>query len=322
MTSKEYDPMLAFLGGKEDLDRAGYIFEPKLDGTRALCYADKGLRFINRRGHAIGERYPEFKFRDSIKAASCVLDGEIVVYDGHGNPSFHLLQKREQSKTSAQHLLAARHPATYVVFDIVELDGKDLTPLPLMERKKILAEVLQKAEHIQPIVWTNDGHKLWSIVEERKLEGIMAKRADAPYEPGKRSVDWIKVKALKTIDCVIIGFTSEIRTISALALGLYFDDGLRYMGRVGTGFTERYLEALRPVLDKLVVQEPTVKSYPEHPVTIWVRPELVAEVEYLMLTNDGHMRAPSFRRLRDDKRPEECTAEAAGIRQDQHHPDP
>ncbi|HSV42338.1 MAG TPA: non-homologous end-joining DNA ligase [Methanomassiliicoccales archaeon] len=307
-----YEPMLAFLGKRNDLDRDGYIFEPKLDGTRALCYVNEGIRFINRRGRDITERYPEFKFRNDLKARSCVLDGEIVVYNRQGNPSFSLLQKREQSRTSIAHILAANHPATYVVFDILELDGEDLTRTGLEERRDRLQEVLKESAAIQLIVSTKDGQKLWSIVEERKLEGVMAKRIGSPYEPGKRSMAWIKIKALKTIDCVLIGFTSEKRPISALALGLYFGNELRYMGRVGTGFTERSLEQSRPVLDSMMVDEPPVKSYPDHP-TIWIRPELVVEIEYLQLTGDGHLRAPSFRRFRDDKGPKECTAESAGI---------
>ncbi|OPY31333.1 MAG: DNA ligase [Methanomassiliicoccales archaeon PtaU1.Bin124] len=307
-----YEPMLAFLGGRPDLDRSGYAFEPKLDGTRAVCYVNGGMKFINRRGHEISERYPDFLFRDHVKASSCVLDGEVVVYDKEGNPSFSLLQKREQSKTGSAHFLSRQHPATFVVFDILEKDGKDLTSLKYTERRRILQETVTDGKGIQVIVSTTDAHKLWSIVAQRKLEGVMAKRIDSHYEPGKRSESWIKIKALKTLDCVLIGFTSEKRSISALALGLYFGPELRYMGRVGTGFTERYLENLRKVLDTMVIEDPPVKSFPDHPITTWVRPELVAEVEYLMLTGDGHLRAPSFRRLRSDKDPKECTSETLG----------
>jgi len=300
--------MLARLGAPEDLDAQGFLYEPKMDGTRAICYVNTGLRFVNRRDHEIGERYPEFSFRDRIRAASCVLDGEIVVYDGHGNPSFSLLQKREQSRTSMAGLLSSQHPATYVVFDMLEFEGRDITPLPLEERKDMLGAILGKHERLQLIVTTVHGRRLWSIVEERKLEGVMAKRTDSPYEPGKRSSSWLKIKALKTVDCIIVGFTSERRTISALALGVYFGNELRYVGRVGTGFTLGFLEKLRPVLDGMVIEEPMAKGLPDHPIT-WVRPELVAEIEYLQLTRDRHLRAPSFVRMRTDKDPLECTSE-------------
>ena len=307
-----YEPMLAAMGSKDDLEREGYIYEPKLDGTRALCYVNSTMRFVNRRGHELTERYPEFAFRDQIKARSCVLDGELIVYDNRGNPSFHLLQKREQSKPSIAKFLSIQHPATYVIFDILELEGKELLSTRLEERKKIMHAVLREGHHLQSIAFTKDGLKLWAVVEQRKLEGVMAKRANSFYEPGKRSDAWLKIKALKTIDCVLLGYTSEIRTISALALGLYFGDELRYVGRVGTGFTEKYLEELRPVLDGILADKPPVISYPSEPAITWVRPELIAEVEILELTRDKHLRAPSFRRLRNDKDIKDCVIEQLG----------
>ena len=307
-----YDPMLAAMGSKDDLDREGYVFEPKLDGTRALCYVNSTMKFVNRRGHEITERYPEFAFRDQIKARSCVLDGELIVYDNRGNPSFHLLQKREQSKPSIAKFLSIQHPATYVIFDILELEGKELLSKRLEERKKIMHEVLREGHHLQSIAFTRDGRKLWKVVEQRKLEGVMAKRVNSYYEPGKRSDAWLKIKALKTIDCVLLGYTSEIRTISALALGLYFGDELRYVGRVGTGFTEKYLEELRPLLDDILADKPPVTSYPSEPTITWVKPELIAEVEILELTKDKHLRAPSFRRLRNDKDIKDCVIEQLG----------
>lgn len=304
--------MLAVLGDKDDLDRDGYSFEPKLDGTRALCYVDDDVRLLNRRGRDITERYPELSLRDHLKAASCVLDGEVVVYDAKGNPSFPLLQKREHSRTGMVHVLSARHPATYVVFDVLELEGKAVTSSPLEERRELLRTVVRDEPRMQRIVSTREGHRLWSIIESRRLEGVMAKRDGSAYEPGRRSAAWIKVKTVKTIDCVIVGFTSEKRAISALVLGLYFGDELRYMGRVGTGFTDRFMEQMRPVLDGLVVRDPPVQGFPDHPI-IWTRPELVAEIEYLQVTKGGHLRAPSFRRIRYDKDPRECTSGSAGI---------
>ena len=303
--------MLAFLGGRSDLQRTGYEYEPKLDGTRALCYVDSSLRFLNRREHDVTERYPDLSFRKSIRAVSCVLDGEIVVYDAKGNPSFSLLQKREQSRSASIPYLSRRHPATYVAFDILELGGKDVTSSPLTERKVLLKDVVEESERLQVIASTADGRKLWEVVEARGLEGVMAKRTDSVYEPGRRSLSWIKIKALHTLDCVIVGFTSEKRSISALALGIYLGTELSYVGRVGTGFTSRFLDELREVLDRMVIERPPVGDPPDHTIT-WVRPELVAEVEYLQLTNDGHLRAPSFRRMRTDKRPTDCTFDELG----------
>lgn len=307
-----YEPMLAGMGSKADLEKEGYIYEPKLDGTRALCYVNSTMKFVNRRGRDITDRYPEFSFRDQIKARSCVLDGELVVYDNRGNPSFRLLQKREQSKTTIAKFLSIQHPATFIIFDILELEGKELLNTRLDERKKIMHSVLREGHHLQSIPFTKDGMKLWSVVEQRKLEGVMAKRFNSYYEAGKRSDAWLKIKALKTVDCVLLGYTSEIRTISALALGLYFGDELRYVGRVGTGFTEKYLEELRPVLDGMRAETPPVASYPLEPAITWIRPELIAEVEVLELTHEKHLRAPSFRRLRNDKKISDCVIEQLG----------
>jgi DNA ligase D-like protein (predicted ligase) len=310
-----YQHMLAEMGSKEDLEREGFIYEPKLDGTRALCYVNSTFRFVNRRGYDITERYPEFAFRDQIKARSCVLDGELIVYDNRGNPSFHLLQKREQANPSIARYLGIQHPATYVVFDILELEGKELLSTRLDERKKIMHAVLREGHHMQSIGFTKDGLKLWSLAQQRKIEGVMAKRSNSLYESGKRSDAWLKIKILHTVDCVLIGYTSEIRTISALALGLFFGDELRYVGRVGTGFTDKYLEELRRVLDGMLATVPPVSKYPKEPVITWVRPELIAEVEALQLTSDDHLRAPSFRRLRNDKKIEDCVIEQLRVRE-------
>ncbi len=303
--------MLAFQGSKADLVRKGYIFEPKLDGTRALCYKDGAdLKFVNRRYHEMTARYPDFKFASLIGASSCVLDGEVVVFDGQGNPSFRLLQKREQAAPGMYALRSGQHPATYIVFDILEIDGKDITSLPLSERKKILEATVKEGEHLRRIIYTQEGQRLWDLIYPKGIEGVMAKRIDGIYEEGKRSTSWLKIKTVVTIDCVIVGFTHEHRAISSLALAVYVGKELKFVGRVGTGFTEEFLEKLRKTLDKIKVQDPPVADPPEDE-TDWVKPEMVCEVEYLEFTSNYHLRAPVFRRLREDKLPEECTLDAA-----------
>lgn len=304
--------MLARPGTTADLGREGFVFEPKLDGTRAICYKNASLRFVNRRDNDITSRYPEFGFSADIKAKSCVLDGEVVVFDQKGDPSFRLLQKREHSSPQTYHLLAKSHPATYVVFDILELDGRDLTRLPWGDRRKILLQTITEGPFLRTMVGSKDGHKLWGLVDARGIEGVMAKRVDSPYEEGRRSPYWIKIKTTMTVECVIVGFTHERRNLSALALGLYSGNNLSYVGRVGTGFTDDMADGLRGRLGPLIVEKPPVTDPPENEVT-WVRPELVCEVEYLEVTPGGHLRAPSFRRLRDDRRPEECTMEQLSI---------
>lgn len=304
-------PMLAFQGSRSDLTRPGFIFEPKLDGTRALCYKNgTELHFINRRDHEMTPRYPEFDFISLIDARSCVLDGEVVVFDGQGNPSFRLLQKREHAAPGMYRMRSAQHPATYIVFDVLEIDGRDITGLPLSERKGLLDAKVGEGTNLRRIVYTTDGKRLWDLIYEKGIEGVMAKGIDSVYEEGKRSPNWLKIKTVVTIDCVIAGYTHERRAISSLALGLYVGKDLRFIGRVGTGFTEDFLTQLRATLETMRITDPPVVNPPEGE-TEWVRPEMVCEVEYLEFTPSFHLRAPSFRRLREDKSPMECTLDVA-----------
>jgi bifunctional non-homologous end joining protein LigD len=303
--------MLALPAEKEGLKKAGFIYEPKLDGTRAVCYMDEsGTRLINRRGNDITSRYPEFSYAGQVKAASLVLDGEVVVYDKNGNPDFHLLQRREQvAQKAVAEIRSKELPATYVVFDILEKEGKSLIGLPLKERKKILEETVLDGNRIQKIFYTENGPGLWEQVVKRKLEGVIAKDPDSQYYPGARAPAWLKIKYLKTIDCVIVGYTSEKRIISALALAVYSHGKLRYIGRtVGKGFTEEFLKELHKKLEAIETDKPSVK-YEGAKEIHWVKPKYVAEVTYLELTKDIIMRAPVFLRLRDDKAPEECIIE-------------
>jgi DNA ligase D-like protein (predicted ligase) len=300
-----YRAMLASPGKEEDLDRIGYVFEPKLDGTRALCYKERGIRFINRRDRDITERYPELDIFSSIRAKDCVLDGEIVVFDDTGNPSFRLLQKREQTSPSVYHLRSKQHPSTYVVFDILNHDGQDLTSLPLSERRIILESVVTEGPSLRKIVQTMEGRKLWNLILDRGVEGVMAKEMDGRYEQGVRSQHWLKIKTTLTVDCVVVGYSHEKRAISSLALALYEDDILVYVGRVGTGFTEDQVEHMVRILEPLRIDVPPVVNVPEHDLS-WVRPEMVCKVEFLELTINGHLRAPSFRGLRFDKPPKDC----------------
>ncbi len=307
----KYFPMLASMGEQDDLKKKGWMFEPKVDGTRALMYLkDDKLTFINRRGHDLAHRYPEFlHVRKHIRAKECVLDGEIVVYDADGRPNFAALAKRDH--VDDEGLIEERMktlPATFVVFDILEKDGESLLELPLSSRKEVLADTIRNAHHIEQIFWSEHGAPLWKEVKRRKLEGVMAKDAASHYQVGERSPSWRKIKFLKTIDAIILGYTSEKRSISALALGVYEKGELRYIGGVGTGFTDAFLADLLKQLTKIKATKAPV-SYDGPKQYAWVKPKLVCEVEYLQLTKDKSLRAPSFIRLRDDKSPKDCVLE-------------
>ncbi len=293
----EYKPMLATLGTEDDLNKKGFIFEPKLDGWRALCFVNSKLKFYSRNGNDLTADFPELKFRGQVCADNAVLDGEIVIYDENGKPNFQLIQNRK---------LISRFPATFVVFDILMKDNKNLTNVPLIERKQVLHSTVMENGGIQVVVFTKDGKKLWDVARERELEGIIAKKETSIYSP-KRSRDWIKIKRTKTADCVILGYTTERKSLSALLLGAYSNGLLTFIGKVGTGFNERNT---REILEKFAeIERSTAPAQIGREKAHWLAPVLVCEVKYSERTNDGKLRAPVFISLREDKSPEECRLE-------------
>lgn len=289
-----------------------WIFEVKWDGTRALCFWGGGtFRLQNRRLYDITPRYPDV--RVVVRAERAILDGEVVIM-WEGRPSFEKLQQREHLTDPLRIERIARDlPATYVAFDILYVDGEDLRKKPLLERKRILADVLEETESAVVTDYVDtEGEAFFRVCRERGLEGIIAKRKDSRYLVGKRSRTWRKIKALKRIDCVIAGVTvgegNREDTFGALILGVYGEAGdLVCLGRVGTGFDANMVELLHRRLSAIQDDMP----FREKPdlageVKFWCRPELVAEVEYLMLTPDVALRAPSFQRIKEGKDPRDC----------------
>lgn len=280
--------MLAKLGNRDILSSQDYIFEPKLDGYRAILSAkDKKIHIMSRGGHDITSDYPEFKFEIED---DCVLDGEIVVYDSKGNPSFSMMQRRSQA-------------ATYIAFDILQYKDKDLKKLSLQQRKKILDSLKVKGDRFQKIIFTSDGRALWDVMVQRNLEGVMAKKKDGRYTDG-RSSDWIKIKNVLTLDCVIVGYISKVRKIASLALALYEGKELVYIGQVGTGFDARTLVDLEARLRR-AHEHTVVRGIPRNVIVIV--PDNVCEVRYIEFTRDMRLRAPVYVGLRADKTPLECT---------------
>ena len=306
--------MLAKMGDIDILRNSDYIYEPKLDGTRAMLFKEENeIRFINRRGYIITRRYPELDPVNNLNCNSCILDGEIIVYNSDGLPDFHLLQLRDLLDSSRDIEIKSQiYPATYVVFDILHLDGMDLREKPLLDRKKILREVVRENDRLQIIPYWEDGKELWKMVKSLNIEGIMAKRKDSKYEAG-RSDKWLKIKYFKTTDAVIVGYTpgkgKRKDTFGALLLGVYAREKLKFIGKVGTGFDEW---TVRKILNLVKKGDVYVENPPSYEV-IWVRPELVCEVQYLEITADGKLRTPSFKRLRFDKKPEECVLEVQKV---------
>ncbi|RLE38847.1 DNA ligase [Candidatus Woesearchaeota archaeon] len=302
-------PMLTKLGEKSDLNKKGFISEPKLDGTRAiLIKKGKKIQLINRRYRNITYRYPEFKFDKNIKANFCILDGEIVVYKD-GLPNFNLLQKRDQleNKTIIE-LRSKLYPATFVVFDILKLERRDTKKLPLIERKKLLEKIIKQDKTIETVLYTEDIKALWRHIQKKKLEGIVLKKKYSKYYPGKRTPLWLKIKNIKTIDAIIVGYTKEKRKISSLVTALYIKGKLTYIGRVGTGFTEAFIDEFYKKLKKIELKKPLIKIETSKKIH-YVKPIFIAEIRFLEFSRESIMRAPVFLRLRTDKLPKDCTLE-------------
>jgi bifunctional non-homologous end joining protein LigD len=316
----EMKPMLAD-PGHEPFDDDAWTFEPKFDGVRTLAYVSTdGTRLVSRTGRDQTSSYPELaNLATYANAINAVIDGEIVVLDRDGRPSFQLLQQR-LNLSSPTEISRARErlPVHLYVFDILWLDGHDLRELPLTERRERLAEVVTETGPISR-TYSSDGQgrAFFDAVKELGLEGMIAKRLESQYVPGRRTKDWRKIKALRTQDCVILGWTpgggSRSDAFGALLLGAYRDGDLIWIGQVGTGFTAKLLGDLHSTLTPLEVLQPPIDD-PELAAVRgahWVHPELVCEVEFLEVTASGRLRAPSFKGLRPDKTPDECILEGA-----------
>lgn len=301
-------PMLAQKA--EPFDSEDFIFEPKFDGTRAIAFVGRGTRLQNRRLLNITGRYPELEFSGKLKAREAVLDGEIVVLEG-GKPSFRALQRREHTGNELRiELLSKRMPATFMAFDLLYLDGRPLIHRPLMERREKLKEIVVEGPNLLLVEYADEyGKRYFEEIVRHGLEGAMAKRKSSTYQIGKRSRDWLKLKNIKTMDCIILGYTLgegwRRRYFGALVLGAYHRDKLVYVGRVGTGFDEGSLKWLTGLLKSRETSEKPIDLVKPY-VIRWVKPELVCEVKFMELTPDLKLRAPSFKRIRADKGPEEC----------------
>jgi bifunctional non-homologous end joining protein LigD len=298
-------------------DAPGWLFELKYDGYRLVARREGSRVALHyRSGEDATALYPELAKALESWPLDAVVDGEVVVLGPDGRPSFQALQGRAQLARPADVARAAlERPATYFVFDLLSLAGLDLRALPLVERKRLLAEVaprlgsIRLAEHVEA-----RGEDLYREVRARGLEGIVAKRADAPYRPG-RSAAWLKIRVERTGDFAIVGFTAPSGArarFGALHLAVHDGEGLVYAGSVGTGFGERLLEELHARLAPRARRTPPCRgAVPRGRGHTWVEPELVCEVRFKEWTDEGLLRQPVFLRLREDKRPEEAVREVA-----------
>ncbi|HEX6272239.1 MAG TPA: DNA ligase D [Polyangiaceae bacterium] len=329
VSAVELTPMLCALEGAR-LDEAERLYELKLDGVRIV--ADKHERAVAlryRHGRPATAAYPEIaRAVAALAPERLVLDGEIIAYDDAGRPSFAKLGPRMHAERPLEVQRAqASVPVSYLAFDILQLGDRDLRGLPLVERKRLLAEIVQGrgliryVDHLE-----SDGTALFAFCREQHLEGVVAKRKSSPYRPGpKRSDDWVKLKCERDDEFVVVGWAEgkgNRGRLGSLCLGSYGPSGLTYRGRVGSGLDEATIALLVPRLAALSADAfagpvpPPAEADDSH----WVVPALVVSVRYIGWTPEHHLRHPVFRGVRDDIEPSACRAMPASEQIDAEAP--
>ncbi|HXJ88356.1 MAG TPA: non-homologous end-joining DNA ligase [Candidatus Binatia bacterium] len=318
-------PMLAE-SIEKPFDDPEWLFEIKWDGYRAIAFIEKGrVRLVSRNQNELTGRYPELKdMPESIKAETAILDGEVVALDAEGRASFSLMQQRTGFHPGGHRAAAKADVAVlYYAFDLLYLDGYDWRWMPLEQRKAKLASIVKAGDALR----YSDHHEaqgkaLFEIAHEKKLEGILAKKRNSCYEE-RRSREWLKIKIRHRMECIVGGFTEPEGTrahFGSLVLGLYDKQGrLIHVGQVGSGFDQKLLAEIWKTLQKIETKKnPFYGEVEALRKVSWVKPELVAEVEYAEWTEGANtgsgpkLRAPVFLGLRDDKDPKECTLQQAG----------
>lgn len=316
-TERPVPPMLAQTGGAFDSD--DYLFEPKWDGLRTILFLNNGkLELQNRNCRVITSGFPEIgTIRKDVAAKKVILDGEIVVLDEKGLPDFGRLQNRfgvVEPKRIAS--VSKLYPTTFAAFDLLHLDGKDFLTMPLENRKTQLRKIINEGPNLLCTDYIEkSGINYYNEALKLGLEGAIGKAIHSPYLPGIRSGFWIKIKGVKTLDCIVVGYTPgegrRGQSFGSLVLAVYNKDNeLEHVGNVGGGFNDQTLASLKPRLEGLVREAPVLKKpiEPKVPVT-WVKPNLVVETKYMTITSEKKLRFPRFGRLRNDKKPLDCRFE-------------
>jgi DNA ligase D, 3''-phosphoesterase domain/DNA polymerase LigD, polymerase domain/DNA polymerase LigD, ligase domain len=319
---RSYAPMLAKPGEEMDVGGRGeWALEMKWDGIRALAHVEGGrVRLVSRNGNDLTAGYPELaELARKLEVPSAVLDGEIVAVDPDGRPDFGLLQTRMKLTRPADvKRVQASAPVRFMLFDILERDGEDVTRREYDERRALLEQTVSNrsrgAVRVPP-VFRGSMSAAMKRSRELRLEGVMAKRRDSTYASGRRSSEWIKVKHHATQEVVVAGWRTgngrRADTIGSLLLCVNEHGALRYVGRVGTGFDDRELDELRRVLDRQKRKTSPLGDVPSADArdAHWVRPSLVGEVEFAEWTSGGRLRQPRWRGWRPDKNPDDVVVE-------------
>jgi bifunctional non-homologous end joining protein LigD len=310
MAAGSIAPMLATLAAKLPADEENYSYEFKWDGVRALLYWDgHDLHISSRNQNDITRRYPELRaLTEALGNQSVVLDGEIVAMDENDQPSFPLLTRRMHAEGNKIARLVHEVPIYYVIFDLLYLNGRSLMQQPLSKRREKLEELTLAGANwrVSPAI-VGEGKSMIETARRHRLEGVVAKRLDSIYEPGRRSPAWRKIKMVLRREFVIGGWSTEegsSRRLGAVHIG-YFDPKTKkfhYAGAVGTGFKSADLISMSKQLDGIASDKnPFVDPLPRKDIH-FVAPKIVVEVEYRRWPMQGHLQQASFKGVRTDKR--------------------
>ncbi|WIY82926.1 ATP-dependent DNA ligase [Propionimicrobium sp. PCR01-08-3] len=310
-------PMLATLGSPDDLDDGqDWALEMKWDGVRAICLvAGNRVRLVSRNGNDVTERYPELaELASALNADAAILDGEIVALDQDGRPDFELLQPRMHLDGRRAARLARENPVTLMLFDVLSLtvEGSErrLMRTGYRQRRELLEAAVEPTERIRvPSQFDGSLPKALEHAKAERLEGVMAKRQDSVYVPGRRSRQWIKIKHRRDQSAVIVGWRVDAEDrLRSLLLAVPDDDGtLHYAGRVGSGISPNQIHDLEQKLQPIERKTPPLGDVPaaDRHDARWVRPSLVGEVAYAEVTHEGKLRSPVWRGWRDDVIPDD-----------------
>jgi bifunctional non-homologous end joining protein LigD len=304
----------------DPFDSAEWLFEIKWDGYRAIAFIENGkVRLVSRNQNELTGRYPELKdMARVIKAKNAILDGEVVALDNEGKPSFSLMQQRTGFRPGGKRVAAkADVSVLYYAFDLIYLDGEDWRKVSLEDRKHKLASIITKGDSLRySDHYEEEGKALYEVARSKGLEGIVAKKRTSCYEE-RRSREWLKIKIRHRQECVVGGFTDPEGSrahFGSLVLGLYDkEQRLIHVGQAGSGFNQKSLAEIWKTLQKLETKKnPFYGEVEALRKVSWIKPELVAEIEYSEWTHGTgagsgpKLRAPVFLGLRDDKDPKEC----------------
>ncbi|MCI8777485.1 MAG: DNA ligase [Oscillospiraceae bacterium] len=303
--TKNIKPMLIGTEG-EPFDSDKYIYELKFDGERCIAYLDNEKTVLkNKRNVLMLPKVPELAEIHKNVNVRCILDGELAVIKD-GKPNFFEIQKRSMMSNPIKIEMAAKkYPACFTAFDILYYEDRQVTDLTLTERKELLQKAVKSEDsrfavsrHIE-----KNGTAFYNLAKQQELEGIVAKRKDSKYYLDRRTKDWIKIKYLKDDDFIVLGYVPKENNMNSIILGQYKNNQLIYKGHVTLGVGGEPFRKIKS-LDETSCPFSEVPKGNEN--AVWVKSELVCTVKYMMKTDNGGMRQPVFKGLRDDKSPKEC----------------